>query len=318
MRTLTLVLIFFMPAVPFAQPAPAPPSARQAIIEMFFSDSPVNIFKHLPEATKAALMNGGEGLAFGPTSIASDLKRQGKTFQVYEAGPVLVSSTDSRTEEKFEVAIDRDDLIGDQDEIDLSFHNFRNGQEQALSNFLPRVNLKLGMEGGAWKLRELAFNLRLPLDDPDFLKALKEIFQDRQRVNDPAVSSLILLNMAETRYKSLHPERGFTCSLSELGTIRFGNASNSPPVIDSVLSSGTKDGYKFAITSCGSQPVSTYQLSASPTEAGKPAFCTDQAGVLKSAADGQAATCLTSGETFGSSSQNARGARVMLALPNSN
>lgn len=318
MRTLTLLLIFVTPAVLFAQRAQTPPSARQAIIEMFFSDLPVNIFKHLPDATKAALMNGGEGLAFGPASIGSDLKREGKTFQVYEAGPVLVSSKDPRTEEKFEVVIDRDDLMGDQDEIDLSFHNFRNGQEQALSNFLPRVNLKLGMEGSVWKLRELAFNLRLPLDDPDFLKALKETFQERQRINDPAVSSLIILNMAENRYKSLHPERGFTCSLNELGTVRFGNAPNSPPVIDSVLGAGSKDNYKFAITGCGSQPVSTYQLTASPTEAGKSAFCTDQSGVLKYAADGQAATCLTSGETLGSTSQNARGAKVMLALPNSN
>lgn len=282
---------------------------------MFFSDSPLNILKHLPEATKTALQNGGPGFAFGPASLGSDLKRQGKNFQVFEAGSMLVSSEDPRTGEKLEVVIDRDDLMGDQDETDLSFHTFKNGQEESLTAFYPRVNLKLGLEGGIWKLREIAFNLRLPLDDPEFLKALKEAFPQHGGIADqPAISSLTLLNFAESRYKVIHPDRGFTCSMTELATARFGTGPD-PTIIDAALVSGTKDNYKFAITGCGSQPVSTYQITASPLEPGKRAYCSDQSGAIKSSADGQGATCLTSGQPFAAGSQSATGVSTVFVAP---
>ena len=319
MRSLALLVIVTLPIALNAQRPQTQQSPRQALIEMFFGDSPLNIFKHLPEATKTTLQNGAEAFAFGPASLGSDLKRQGKNFEVFEAGSVLVSSSDPRTQEKFEVAIDRDDLMGDQDEIDLSFHTFKSGQEEALTTFFPRVNLKMGLEGGIWKLREIAFNLRLPLDDPDFLKALKEAFQERgQGAVQPAVSSLYMLNIAESRYKAMHPDHGFTCSLTELGSLGRGSGPNSQPMVEAGLISGTKDNYKFAITGCGSQPVSTYQITASPVEAGKRAFCIDQSGALKYAADGQAATCLTSGQPFDPSSQPASGTGVLVAPPHNN
>src|SRR6202008_1712928 len=66
---------------------------------------------------------------------------------------------------------------------------------------------------------------------------------------------------------------------------------NTAPILDALRAGGRKDNYQFAITGCGSQPVSTFQITASPSEAGKRAFCIDQSGALEYAADGQAATC---------------------------
>ena len=66
---------------------------------MFFSDSPLNFLKHLPEATKEALQQNGQGFAMAPAGLGSDLKRQGKKFQVLEAGSVLVSSEDPHSGE---------------------------------------------------------------------------------------------------------------------------------------------------------------------------------------------------------------------------
>jgi hypothetical protein len=306
-RLLPVLLVALVCHTPLhAQRAQLPQSPRQALIEMFFSDSPLNLLKHLPEATKEALQQNGQGFALAPAGFGTDLKPQGKKIEVLEAGSVLVSSEDPRSGEKFEVAIDRDDLMGDQDEMDLSFHTFKNAQEESLTNFYPKVRLAMALEGGIWKLKEIAFNLHLPLDDPEFLKGLKEVFRQRggMAMDQPAMSSLSMLNMAENRYKTIHPERGFTCSLTELASVRFGNGPNTAPILDGSLAGGTKDNYKFAITGCGSQPVSTFQITASPSEAGKRAFCIDQSGALKYAADGQAATCLAVGQPLDMSSNN--------------
>jgi hypothetical protein len=102
-----------------------------------------------------------------------------------------------------------------------------------------------------------------------------------------------MLIFAERRYKRMHPERGYTCSLTELSTVKFGNGG--VPMIDWGLASGTKDDYKFVITGCGTAPVSSFQVTAVPLSAGKWSFCADQSGALRYSADGLAETCLASG-----------------------
>jgi hypothetical protein len=290
------------PGILWAQSPQAPQqSARQALVETLFSGSPSGFVKHLPEATKAALQSSGlAGFGAGP-DFASGLRAGGRNFQTFEAGPILISSEDVKAGDKIEIHLDRDDLMGDQDEMDLSFHTFRNGQEQSVDTFFPRVALKMGLEANVWKLRDVALSLRLPLDDPDFLKALKEAFQQRASVNAEMLSfqNLQMLAYAERRYRTAHPDRGYTCSLSELASMKFGSSANATGVVDSQLASGSKDDYKYAISGCGSAPVSSFQITAVPDQPGKRAYCTDESGNTRYSEDGQGATCLSSGTAMG-------------------
>jgi hypothetical protein len=78
-RLLPVLLVALVCHAPLhAQRAQLPQSPRQALIEMFFSDSPLNLLKHLPEAAKEALQQNGQGFDMAPAGFGSDLKRQGK------------------------------------------------------------------------------------------------------------------------------------------------------------------------------------------------------------------------------------------------
>jgi len=310
---LAALVVLLLPFSLFAQRAQLPQSPREALIEMFFSERGGNFEKHLPAATLAAF--GGTGIAPGPQGFSGAYKGPGKKLQVFEAGPTLVMAEDSQTGEKFEINIDRDDLTADRDEIELSLHSFKNGQEQSLTAFYPKLTLTMGLEKTVWKLKEIGVALRLPLDDPQFLKGIREFTQNQRTQSEhmQAVSSLSMLRFAEMRYQKTHPDRGFTCSLSELSTVRFGTNPNAAPLVDAALASGTKDNYKFALSGCGSSPVSTYQITAVPQEAGKRAYCADESGKVKYAEDGQGTSCLASGTMLNGST--ATGATVLEVTP---
>src|SRR5438105_10441460 len=237
-----LILLFAIPL--YGQRPQAPQTARQAIIEIVQS-SGGGLIKHLPDAMLKAL--GTPGMAYGvvPGSLAD------KNTKVFEAGPVLLINEEP-SGQKFQVNIDRDDLLGEEDEMDLSFHMFKDGMEQPLSTFLPRLTIKMGREHSVWKLKEVAANVRFQLDDPDFVKAVQETFQStlESAGAGPGVGSMHALLMAEARYSALHPDRGYTCSLSELANLRGGTGQSSFPMIDPRLANGSTEDYKFSITGC--------------------------------------------------------------------
>ena len=273
----------------------------------------IKLSKAFAGCTKAALQKNS-ATAFTGNDFTAGLRAPGKTLQILEAGPILLSSEDQRSGEKFEIVIDRDDLMGDQDEMDLSFHSSKSGREDSWTALYPKLGLKMALEGTVWKLKEIGLAVRLALDDPQFLKALTESMKQSMTASADATvtSSIYMLILAENRHNMAHPDRGFTCSLTELSNARLGNTPNSAPIIDVALASGTKDKYKFAISGCGSAPVSSFQITAVPLDAGKNAFCADQSGLIKVSADGQATTCLSSGQPFGSA---AHGTSVLVAPP---
>src|SRR5438128_503626 len=110
------------------QPAPAPQTARQALIEMFTGGEKA-FSKHLtvevqqllkkPEYKRAAAMMGMYSAASHTPGI-----------QFFENGPVLVSVDEPGEHTKFEVRVDGDDLSGEEDTLTLSPHTFKDGQEQ--------------------------------------------------------------------------------------------------------------------------------------------------------------------------------------------
>jgi TonB family protein len=60
---------------------------------------------------------------------------------------------------------------------------------------------------------------------------------------------------------------------------------------------GKKNGYIFAISGCDS---THYKVAAEPEvpNSGQRAFCSDEGGAIRAAADGKATTCLSRGETI--------------------
>jgi len=139
---------------------PPPQSARQALLEMFLGQGPDHLKRHLPEITKKgfAKIESGANPSFltEVEGIGMQARAGGGNLQTMETGPVLLVSDQPQTREKFEVTVERDDLIGDEDEIDLSFQMSRNGKPGALP-FLPRLTFIMRMESGVWRLNEASF-----------------------------------------------------------------------------------------------------------------------------------------------------------------
>src|SRR5439155_1601188 len=218
--------------------------------EMFLGQGPDHLKRHLPEITKKAFakIESGANPSFltEVEGIGMQARAGGGNLQTMETGPVLLVSDQPPTREKFEVTVERDDLIGDEDEIDLSFQMSRNGKPGALP-FLPRLTFIMRMESGVWRLNEASVLARMPLADPDFLKDLVgQIEEKQQRTNEfTATFSIRAIVAAETAYHTKHP--GYTCSLSELATVRSEGSGERPRMpIDSDLAKGTKQGYVFS------------------------------------------------------------------------
>jgi len=303
MSGIVFALLMFLISVPLSaqtaqpiQPAAPPQSPRQALLEMFMATSPNHLEKHLPQAAKKAfhqLQLGGDTLILSEISGLSAHAKAGGGLEVMETGPILLTVEEPGSREKFEVVVERDDLVGDEDEIDLSFHMYKNGQQQTLP-VLPRLSFVMKTESDVWRLKEIVFSARVPLSDPDFLKDVVKDFKEKQRSRNDAQASwsIRVIGHAEHQYRSSHPDRGVTCSLSQLAAA---SKEGQGIPIDDELAAGRKSGYVFALTGCDG---AHFKVAAEPAVAGggQRAFCADESGVIKFAKDGKATTCLTSGE----------------------
>jgi TonB family protein len=248
-------------------------TARQALIEMFFGETPNHMERHLPEATKKSLTKlGGRNYFSDFALLSSQIRRDGNQISTFDTGPILISAEDPRPgadngPDKIELTVERDDLIGDEDQIELALHLSRNGKEQDLP-VIPRFTFSMGTEENVWKLNEITVTVRIPLGDPEFLK----VIEDKQRGQN------------EKNYSSRKGR--FACSLSALG---------SEYLYDPELAKGSKNGYNFVISSCD---PGHYKVVAEPAvaDSGERAFCSDETGEVRAASDGKATTCLSSGE----------------------
>jgi hypothetical protein len=299
----------------------APQTARQALIEMFFSKQPGTLVKHLPAVTRATLEKSGALAGLQQYSMmASQVQAMGKTLQTFEAGSVILTSEDLKTGQKFEVVVDSDSLRGDQDDIAISLHSYKNNQEER-TPFMPRFVFSMKTESGIWTLDDIAVTINLPLADPDFLKSFSEKMKANAAASSQvhihamgdnsaqastttfggdasAIADLRKILAAETTYAATYPAVGFTCTLSDLDG--FGSAETNEHqamLISSGLASGKHLGYTFSLSGCSSSPAASYHLTAAPAgnSFGRKAFCTDQSGAIRSSADGNAASCQTSG-----------------------
>jgi len=287
-------------------------NARQALLEMFFSKTPGTFEKHLPEATRAALgKSDGQGLLLLQqlSFMTNQLNSQGQQLQTFEAGPTLLAVEDPRTNSKFDVTVERDDLRGEADELELSFHAYKDGQPQA-SFVSPHLTFLMKQQAGIWRMNEITVAIHMALDNPEFLKEMTKNMANLGAVNmsnlgtahssaneATAISALRTLTTAEITYSATYPNRGYTCSLWDLDG--FGSSETSEHhamLIDSGLATGKKAGYVFTVSGCTGSPASTFKVTAVPAESavGARAFCSDQTAVIRYAVDGKA--CLASGK----------------------
>jgi len=296
----------------------APQTARQALLEMFFSKTPGTFMKHLPTAMRLAFEKPGAPNSLQQYSLLmSQLQAQGQNVQTYETGSVLLTAEEAKTGEKFDVAVENDTLNGDQDDIEVTFHTYKNGQQEA-TPFMPQVTFSMKQEAQIWKLNEISITIRVPLGNPDFLKAITEnmpptpqsaggsgTFVPRPEISvQPAGSDAMVLAAmrtiltAEVTYASTYSTVGYTCSLSSLDGFGGGEPNERQAMlINSGLASGKKYGYVFTLSDCAGTPATGFHLTAAPNgnTFGRKAFCADQSGVIRSSSDGNAATCLASG-----------------------
>ena len=298
-----------------AQEASTPQTARQALLEMFFSKTPGTFVKHLPGVTHAALEKSGALANLQQYSLlASQLQTQGTNFQTFETGSVLLSGEDPKTGQKLEVTVENDALRGDQDDIELSFQTYKNGEAQR-APFMPRMTFTMKQEARVWKLNEISVTVHLALADPDLLKALTENMKARESANASVtphtqiatstagsdaqvLAAMRTILTAEITYATSYPRVGFTRTLSDLDGFGGGEPNeHQAMLINSGLASGKRFGFVFTLSGCGGAPATSFHLLAVPNANtfGRKAFCTDQSGTIRSSDDGNPATCFASG-----------------------
>ena len=312
----SLAIVALSVAGSLAQQAAAPQTARQALLEMFFSKTPGTLVKHLPAATLSALAKSGAMANLQAYSLMADqLHAQGNNLETFETGSILLSASDPKTGQKIEITVENDALRGDQDDIELNFQIYKNGTAQR-TPFMPQMTFTMKQEAQVWTLNEISVTIHLPLADPDFLKVITQTMAAQagakggltmnpqtQIASQAGSDAMVLAAMrsiltAETTYAATYPATGFTCTLSNLDG--FGSSERNEHqamLINSGLASGKRYGFVFALSECGASPAAKFQLTAAPSARtmGRKAFCADQSGVIRSSNDGKPETCMASG-----------------------
>jgi TonB family protein len=297
MRRPPVCIFALLLSLPLAAQAPAPPqSPRQALIEMFFGSTPNHLEKHLPDATRNTLtkMASGNGVntiaAFD--MIASQAKANGAKLETFDTGPILFQAEDPRTGGKVEITVERDDLSGDEDQIELALHMTKDGKEQSLP-FTPRFTFTMKSESDVWRLNEISVTVRLPLADPAFLKSIEE--RQRGQNEQAATWKLQTIINAENSYHAVHGT--YACTLSDLRRVSRESNDGKSATVDMLsgdLASGKSAGYIFAISGCDG---GRYEIAAEPAtpDSGQRAFCSDESGKVRAATNGKATACISSG-----------------------
>jgi hypothetical protein len=283
-------------------PAQPPQTARQALIEMFTGKSPDALTKHLPEVASRALIRKGEGsgnsIVQRISMISQQFVAQGH-FETFDVGPTLLVSEQDEGKEKVktEVIVERDNLNGENEEIEVSIHVYRDGRPEFLP-VIPDVIFSMTQEKEVWRLAEVTLALHVPLTDPAYLKDVRKK-EDESNENMASVR-VSMIASAEASYLSRHPDRGYSCSLTDL----FGKADTAgtqqAQEYAPTFAGDESAGYHFSLSGCEGNPASKFQVTAEPIEsdAGMKAFCADESGTVRFDPKGKGNTCLSRGQVL--------------------
>ena len=284
-----------------ALPAPVKPpqTARQALIEMFLGKTPDAFVKHLPNAAKDALVSKGEtpesSMVQRISLIGRQLSAQGHV-DTFDDGPTLLVSEQEEGKEKLriEVNVEHDSFTGDNDEIDLSIHAYRDGQPEFLP-VIPRLMFYMMQENEVWKLSEATVAAHVPLTDPEYLKGVrKKVNENNENMAQVRIS---MLAASEARYMGQHPNHGFTCNLSDLSP-KPALIPGQPDYTAVPAFGGESPGYRLEITGCDGTPATKFKITATPldSDAGMKAFCSDESRTVRFDLSGSGTACLSQGQ----------------------
>jgi len=299
-----------------------PQTARQALLEMFFSKTAGTFAKHLPAVTRTALEKSGAMASLQQYSLlTAQMQTQEANFQTFETGSVLLSGQDPKTGQKMEVTVENDSLRGDVDDIVLSFAIYKDGKLERTA-YMPQLTFSMKQEARVWKLNEISITVHLPLADPELLKAITEKMKPQSEAQahvqvqpttfaahseaqlQPAGSdALVIAAMktiltAESTYAQRYANVGYTCMLSDLDGFGGGEPNaHQAMLINSGLAGGKRYGFVFTLSECSGAPASKFHLTAvtNGDSYQRKAFCADQSGVIRSSDDGNAANCFAHG-----------------------
>jgi len=264
--------------------------------------------KHLTVEMQKSLEADGKNNSASQLAAFDQIRSASSDFQVFETGQVLLSATEPKSNEKFEVHVDSDDLSGDTDNMDISFHQFRDGVEQDIpyAAMLSRFTVGMKRQANIWRLNEISVNIKVPLGDPKLLEKFGNGMPgmiggkisgsasgkpEKPREMAPR-EAITMVAFAETTFARTHPEVGFTCRLADL-------AKSNPFNLDPRIFSGEPyHGYKFSLSGCQDKPSGSFRLIAEPVApaAGAKAYCTDATNNVRSSNDGLGSSCISSGK----------------------
>jgi prepilin-type N-terminal cleavage/methylation domain-containing protein len=117
--------------------------------------------------------------------------------------------------------------------------------------------------------------------------AIPNLIRARMSANEAsAVGSVRSINTAEISYNASYPDQGFADTLAKIGSPATGctPSTASGCFIDSVLTTGTKSGYSFAIAAGGGTPKTSYYVTSNPVtpnQTGVRSFCSYEDAVVR-------------------------------------
>ena len=257
------------PIATFAQTSPE----EQALLEMFFAEKASAVEAHLPDVVQNAIreLPPADRAEIESALLVRKSAPLTVRFSLPVDGRALLVIESNEAEQKKEVEIRLRHKLTEGPESVLQLE----GVEADISQGTLQVWMKL--EGGVWLLTELAgVGDRTITFDETFVKRFRGRKQYAYEAS--AVGSVRTLNTALVTYASTYPEIGFPATLDALGG--DGGSASHAGLIDSVLASGVKAGYKFEYSGGGT----AYNIVArpvSPDVTDKRAFFTDESGVIR-------------------------------------
>ncbi len=246
MPRLALAFLCLCLTVPLtAQTGPAPQTPRQVLIEIMFGEDRSVTLKHFPSALVSQLA----AQPYAAEDIFGWLRRltiPGMP-QVFEAGPILAVAEAPGEKEKLELAVEKEELRGDEAEFVLAPRQV--GEHADATLLEPRLVVNLRMEDGIWRLTRMDLGLRMRLDNAAMLERyFRQKAAERPKLQaSMAVGAVRAINNAQVTYAVTYPNVGFTCSLTDLDGSDSGKqpSEHGAMLIDEKLASGKKDGYIF-------------------------------------------------------------------------
>jgi hypothetical protein len=273
---------------------PPPQSARQALLEMLFGKGENDFQKHLPEDARQTLIRKGEtpdtSTILRISTIGRQMMAQGEHVETFDTGSIFLTGM-MNEHEKVEFDVERDNLMGEADEIELSVHYYKDAQPQTLP-IVPDLIFTLKQEKEIWRLTEITAAAHIPLTDPDYLKGLRK--QQDEEIESQARNRIMAIASGEASYVGKHPDLGYSCSLPTLSP----NPGESGVVFDPGQGGDEWYGYRFTLSACEGTPPSKYRIIAVPmdSDAGLKTFCSDESGSVKFLAGGKTSNCFTRGK----------------------